>query len=125
VAAALVSQLQPVDVTAYHGVGFVIRSAVTTSVIVRVLAPYSQPACGRCDDTVVGAECYSGYMIEMQTTPNNQMQVIPWATFAQQAWGYKPPGSLTFDPGNLVTFVFAFDTGIDFDVCIDDVKLIP
>ena len=89
VAAAIVSQLQPVDTTAYRGIGFVMRSAVANSAIIKVLTPYSQPACGRCDDTMLGTECYSGYIVVMQTTSDNRMQVIPWPAFAQQSWGYK------------------------------------
>jgi hypothetical protein len=123
-AATLVSPSRPVDVTSYHGVGFVMRSTVMITALVRVLAPYSQPSCGQCDDTMFGSECQSGYLVTMQPTVDDRMQVVPWPAFSQQSWGYRPPGVATFDPANLVILQFAFDKGVDFDVCIDDVKLV-
>ena len=51
--------------------------------------------------------------------------VVKWADLTQQTWGYRRPGSATFDPKDLVTIAFAFDRYIDFDVCLDDIKFVP
>lgn len=123
--ASLVSQVEPVDASAYGGLTFVLRSAVPTTVIVKLQAPYSQPSCGRCDDFTTGSECFSGYIVLVSTTTNNQPQVIRWPNLMQEAWGYRPAGTAALNPGNIISLVFAFDKGVDFDVCIDDVKLVP
>jgi hypothetical protein len=127
VAAALISQIQSVDVSAYRGISFIVRSAVPTSFILKLQNPYSQPPCGRCDDIggVPGNECYSGYIVILTTTTDNQPQFVPWQSLAQQSWGYRAPGTALFDPGNLISIAFAFDTNVDFDVCFDEIKLIP
>jgi hypothetical protein len=127
VAAALVSVTQPVDVSAFRGISFVIKSAVPTPVIFKLQVPYSQPACGKCDEAppVPGSECYSGYTVVVSTTMDSQPQFVPWQSLAQQSWGYRPPNTALFDSANFVSIAFAFDTNVDFDVCIDDVKLLP
>jgi hypothetical protein len=127
VAAAIVSQTEPVDVGAYRGIGFIARSAVPTSFFLLLQNPYSQPPCGKCDELagVPGNECYSGYIVSLATTTDNQPQFVPWQSLSQQAWGYHPPGTALFDPANLISVAFAFDKGIDFDVCLDEIKLIP
>jgi hypothetical protein len=101
------------------------RSAWATSLIVKVENPYSQPACGKCDDGVLGSECRSGY-IKTLALPSQVVTpfVVRWSELSQQSWGYKAPGTVQFDTRNLVTLVFAFDTNVDFDVCIDDVELV-
>jgi hypothetical protein len=122
VGAALVNPKQPVDVDTYLGLRFSIRSAFDSPMILKIENPYSQPVCGRCDDTVVGAECYSGYFRNLILPSNVTVQeAVPWSEFAQMTWGYKAPGTAMFDPWNLVSITFAFDRGVDFDVCIDDV----
>jgi hypothetical protein len=121
VSAFLVSETQPVDVSAYSGVGFVIKAAFATNMILKVENPYSQPACGKCDDTIIGAECQSGYMKNVSLPAFSLPQPVSWSELAQQGWGYKAPGTAVFDPRNLVKLMFAFDKGVDFDVCIDDV----
>jgi hypothetical protein len=126
VAAALVSQIQPVDVSGFIGMSFVMRSTTTNTLIFKVQNSYSQPPCGRCDDTMIGAECYSGF-IKTISLPANYVAplVVKWADLSQQTWGYRPPGWTVFDPRDLVSVAFAFDKSVDFDVCIDDVKLVP
>jgi hypothetical protein len=124
-AAAMVNPSQAVDVSAFSGMSFVMKSTTANSLTFKVQNPYSQLACGHCDDTVKGQECYSGYSMivplpAMSATPI----VVKWADVVQQGWGYRPSGTQTFDPKSLVSVAFAFDKGIDFDVCIDDVKLV-
>ena len=124
-AAAIVSQTQPVDVSAYTGLSFVMKSTMPNSLIFKVQNPYSQPPCGKCDDTVTGSECYSGYIKTIQIPANDVTPiVVHWADLAQQGWGYKAPGTAMFDVNNLVSVAFAFDKNIDFDVCIDDIKFV-
>jgi hypothetical protein len=124
-AAAIVSQVQPVDVSGYAGISFVMKSVAANALIFKVQNPYSQPPCGKCDDLVTGAECYSGY-IKNVALPAGSAEpiVVKWSELAQQGWGYKAPGTAMFDAANLISVAFAFDKGIDFDVCIDDVKFI-
>jgi hypothetical protein len=126
VGAVLASVTQPLDVSAYRGVSFLVRARLATSMLVKLENPYSQPACGKCDDTVMGAECYSGY-IRTVVLPADGItpMTVMWSDFVQQAWGYHAPGTAMFDPTNLVTLSFAFDKGVDFDVCFDDVTLVP
>jgi hypothetical protein len=50
--------------------------------------------------------------------------VVQWTDLAQQGWGYRPAGTLKFDPKSLISVAFAFAMNADFDVCIDDVKLV-
>ncbi len=126
-AAAIVSQTQPVDVSAYKGISFVMKSTTPNSLIVKVQNPYSQPPCGRCREVAAapGQECYSGYikvvpLPAMDTTPI----VVMWADLAQQGWGYRPPGTATFDAHDLVSVAFAFDKNVAFDVCADDIKFV-
>jgi hypothetical protein len=128
-AAAIVSQTQPVDVSAYTGMSFVMKSTMPNNLIFKVQNPYSQPPCGKCMDTTpptLGAECYSGYVKNPVTLPANSTTpiVVSWSELAQQGWGYKAPGTAAFDPHNLVSVAFAFDKSIDFDVCIDDIKFV-
>jgi hypothetical protein len=126
VAAAMVSQTQPVDVTPYGGLRFVVRSITSVPLIFKVQNPYSQPPCGKCDDTITGAECYSGYIRLVPLPPGIPMPVVVrWTDLTQQVWGYKAPGTAQFDPTNLVSIALAFDKNVDFDVCIDDMMFIP
>ena len=124
-AVAIVSQTQPVDVSAYTGMSFVMKSTTPNVLIFKVQNSYSQPPCGKCDDVLIGAECYSGY-IKVLSLPANDVAplVVRWADLAQQSWGYRPPGSAVFDPRDLISVAFAFDKNVDFDVCIDDVKFV-
>jgi hypothetical protein len=129
VAAAIVSQLQPVDVSAYTGMSFVMKSITgTPTLIFKVQNPYSQPGCGKCVDSLtppLGAECYPGFIKNIGLTANSTAPIIVnWSDLAQQGWGYHPNGVVTFDPNNLISVAFAFDSNINFDVCIDDVKFI-
>jgi hypothetical protein len=124
VSAAIVSQTQPVDVSAYRGIRFVMTATTPTTTIFRALDPYSQPACGRCNDLVIGAECYSGYIKVLPILPDRTPHVVLWTDLTQQTWGYRPPGTSAFDARNLVSLAFAFDIGVDFDVCIDDITFI-
>jgi len=124
-AAAIVSQTQPVDVSGYSGFSFVMKSTTANSLIFKVQNPYSQPPCGKCDDTLTGAECYSGYIKNVNLAANDTTPiVVKWSDLAQQSWGYKAPGTAMFDTANLISVALAFDKGVDFDVCIDDVKFV-
>jgi hypothetical protein len=124
-AAAIVSQTQPVDASAYTGISFVMKSAAANSLIFKVQNPYSQPPCGKCDDTVTGAECYSGYIKTLQLAANSTDPiVVKFADLAQQSWGYRAPNTAMFDAHNLISVAFAFDKSVDFDVCIDDIKFV-
>jgi hypothetical protein len=125
VAAAIVSQTQPVDVSAYSGMSFVMKSTNANSLIFKVQNSYSQPPCGKCDDSVAGAECYSGY-IKIINLPANDATpiVVKWADLSQQSWGYRAPGTAMFNVQDLISVAFAFDKSIDFDVCLDDVKFV-
>jgi hypothetical protein len=125
-AAAIVSQTQPVDVSGYSGLSFVMKSTTANALIFKVQNPYSQPPCGKCDDTVLGSECYSGFIKNISLPANSTTPiVVKWSDLSQQTWGYHAPGVATFDPANLISVAFAFDKGIDFDVCIDDIKFVP
>jgi hypothetical protein len=125
-AAAIVSQTQPVDVSAYGGMSFVMRSSTANVLIFKVQNSYSQPICGKCEEGSVVDDCYSGF-IKIVPLPANSVYpiVVRWADLSQQAWGYRPPGSSVFDVKDLISVAFAFDRGVDFDVCIDDVKFVP
>jgi hypothetical protein len=126
VGTVLVGITQPLDVSAYRGVSFLVRSRSATTMFVKIENPYSQPACGKCDDTVIGAECYSGYIRTVMLPADVIVPMtVMWSDFAQQTWGYRAPGTALFDAANLETFSFAFDKGVDFDVCFDDVTLVP
>jgi len=125
-AAAMVSQTQPVDVSAYSGLSFVMKATTSVSLIFKVQNPYSQPPCGKCDDTILGSECYSGYTKTVSIPAMDSAPiVVKWADLAQQSWGYHALNSAMFDAHNLISVAFAFDKGIDFDVCIDDIKFVP
>jgi hypothetical protein len=129
VAAAIVSQAQPVDVSGYTGMSFVMKAAAATNLIFKVQNPYSQPPCGKCDETVppvvAGTDCYSGYTKNVPIAANSTAPItVSWADLTQQGWGYRAPGTAMFDVYNLVSVAFAFDTNINFDVCIDDVKFV-
>jgi hypothetical protein len=39
-------------------------------------------------------------------------------------WGYRPLGTAMFDPKNLVSISIAFVQGVDFDICLDDLKFV-
>jgi hypothetical protein len=125
VAAAMVSPPQGLDVSGYRGMSFVIRSSAPTPFLLKILSPYSQPDCGRCDDsnTIGDDDCYSGYVKALSTTADATTQFVAWSELSQQSWGYRPPGSATFDPRGLLAIVFAFLKNVDFDACIDDIKL--
>jgi hypothetical protein len=127
VAAAIVSQTQPVDVSAFSGMSFVMRSAIPSNLIFKVQNSYSQPPCGQCDETSLtpGTECYSGYIKNIPLPANSTSPIIVrWADLSQQAWGYRPPGSAIFNVYDLISVAFAFDVNVDFDVCLDDVKFV-
>jgi hypothetical protein len=126
VAAAIISQVQPVDVSAFRGMSFVMKSLTANSLIFKVQNSYSQPPCGKCDDTVVGAECYSGYIKNIPLAANSTAPIlVQWADLSQQAWGYHAPGSAIFNPTDLISVAFAFDRNVDFDVCLDDIQFVP
>jgi hypothetical protein len=130
VAAAIISQLQPADVSAYSGMSFVMKSLTgTPTLIFKVQNPYAQPGCGFCVDSLTppaGLECYAGFIKNIGLTANSTDPiVVRWSELAQQGWGYKASGVTKFDPNNLISIAFAFDSMVDFDVCIDDVKFIP
>jgi len=125
-AAAIVSQLQPVDINQYSGISFVLKSAAgSVSGLFKVQNPYSQPGCLRCDDANTDAsdDCYSGYIKSISTS--DAPQTVLFSDLAQQTWGYRPLGSAAFDKHNLVSIAIAFIQNVDFDVCIDDVKFVP
>jgi hypothetical protein len=127
VAAAIVSQTQPVDVSAFRGMSFVMKSKAAIPLIFKVQNSYSQPPCGKCDElgTVLGAECYSGYTKNVLLPAGSTLPIlVAWAELAQQTWGYRAPGTAMFDTRDLISVAFAFDTNIDFDVCLDDVKFV-
>jgi hypothetical protein len=126
-AAAIIDQTKPANVSMFSGMSFVVKSAAGLSVIFKVQAPYSQPGCGKCIEVAApaGEECYSGYIKTVPTTTDSTATVVKWTDLTQQTWGYRAPGAASFDPKNLVSIAFAFDKGMDFDVCIDDVKFIP
>jgi hypothetical protein len=126
VAAAVVSQTQPVDVSAYGGMSFVMKSTTANTLIFKVQNSYSQPPCGRCVEVDPVDACYSGY-VKIVSIPASATTpiVVRWAELVQQTWGYRPPGSVTFNPRDLISVAFAFDQNVDFDVCIDDVKFVP
>ncbi len=115
---------KPVDVSASRGMSFVVKSAFPNSMNLKVENPYSQTACGKCDDTVVGNECHSGYIKTFSLPAAITPEVVAWSDFSQQAWGYRADGTAALDTHNLVSIAFAFDKNVDFDVCIDDVALI-
>jgi len=125
VAAAMISQSQPLDVSAFKGIRFVMTSASPTVVIVKVQNPYSQPQCGRCSDSRLGEECFSGFVKVMPIVHDVMPHVVTWSDLSFQTWGYRPPGMDSFDPRNFVSLAFVFDKDVDFDVCIDDVELLP
>ena len=128
-AAAIVSQLQPVDVSMYSGISFVLKSTNGTapSGLFKVQNPYSQPGCLRCIDppanTDASDDCYSGYTKNISTS--DTAQVVLFSDLTQQGWGYRAPATTAFDKHNLVSIAIAYIGGVDFDVCIDDVKFIP
>jgi hypothetical protein len=128
-AATIVSQTQPVDVSAFTGMSFVVRSTTPNNLIFKLQNSYSQPPCGKCDELVppqvAGTECYSGYIKTIPLAANSTTPiVVAWADLAQQGWGYRPPGSAVFNPYDLISVAFAFDVNVTFDVCIDDVKFV-
>src|SRR5262249_41064266 len=126
VAAAVVSQTQPVDVSAFSGLSFVMRSTTASSLIFKVQNSYSQPPCGRCEVGSVDNDCYSGYLkFILLPSGSTAPIVVKWADLTQQTWGYRPPGTATFNPKDLVSIAFAFDKDVDFDVCLDDIKFVP
>ncbi len=127
VAAAIVSQSVPVDVSAYSGMSFVVKSATASSLIFKVQNPYAQPPCGKCVevDPMANQDCYSGYSKTVQLPADDVTpRVVKWTELAQQTYGYMPPNTQKFDVNNLVSVAFAFGTNVDFDVCIDDVKFL-
>jgi hypothetical protein len=121
VAAAFSSLQQPVDASRYSGISFVIRSSASIPVIVKLQNLDSDPVCGRCDDTVLGGECYAGYMKAVTATTSGIPFSLRWSDFVAPTWGYHWPGQSIVDPKELVSIAFAFDRAVDFDVCIDDV----
>jgi hypothetical protein len=127
IAAAVVSQAQPVDVSGYSGISFVMKSVAPNTLIFKVQNPYSQPGCGLCTEGDPINDCYSGYAKNPVALPAGSTTpiVVTWADLTQQGYGFRAPGTTTFDPGNLVSIAFAFNTGVDFDVCIDDIKFVP
>jgi hypothetical protein len=126
VAAAVVSQVQPVDVSAYSGLSFVMKSTTASSLIFLVQNSYSQPACGLCTEGDPVNDCYSGYWKPVALPAGSTAPiVVKWADLTQQTWGYMRPGSAAFDPKDLVSIAFAFDRYVDFDVCLDDIKFVP
>jgi hypothetical protein len=126
VAAAIVSQTIPVDVSKYSGVSFVMKSMTATSFLFKVQNPYSQPPCGKCDDMLLGAECYSGFTKDISVPAGSTAPItVKWSELSQQTWGYHAPGVAAFDSGNLISMAFAWLQNVPFDVCIDDVKFIP
>jgi hypothetical protein len=127
VSAALSSQGRPVDASRYRGLSFVVRSVSLTPLLLKLQNPYSVPACGKCDDANMdfADDCFSGYVKGLLTTTDAAPTVVQWTDLTQQSWGYRPPGTAMFDAANVVSIAFFFDKGVDFDVCIDDVKLVP
>jgi hypothetical protein len=125
-AAAIVDPTQPVDVSMYSGISFVMNSKTTPGLIFKLQNPYSDPTCGKCNDMIAGAACYAGFTRDVALAANSNTPIIvKWTDLTQQTWGYTPPGVGKFDPGNLTSIAFAFNGNVDFDVCIDDVKFIP
>jgi hypothetical protein len=121
VAAAIVSAAQPVDVSAYCGISFVLLSwRESKGLIFKAQNSYSQPDCGLCDEFVPDRDCYSGYTKSIGPGP----QTIAWGDLVQQTWGYRAPGSAAFDPHDLISIAFAFPQNVDFDICLDDVKFV-
>jgi hypothetical protein len=129
VAAAFITNTQPIDASAYAGISFVIKSATPVSVIVKVQNADSQPApaCGNCVETVpatLGSECYAGYLkiVSSDTAASPIPQMLRWADITKAGWGYHFPAQFVIDPTQLMSIAFAVDKNTDFDLCIDDVK---
>jgi len=130
VAAAFITNTQPVDASAYAGLSFVIKSTTAVSVIVKVQNADSQPApaCGNCVETVpptLGSECYAGYLkiVSSDTSANPVPQMLRWADITKAGWGYHFANQFTIDPTQLMSISFAVDNTVPmFDLCIDDVK---
>jgi hypothetical protein len=125
IAAAVVSQTQPVDVSAYTGISFVMKSVASNSLIFKVQNPYSQPPCGLCVELDPVNDCYSGYWKPVSLPAGSATPiVVKWSELTQQTWGFRAPGTQSFDPHNLISIAFAFDKNVDFDVCLDDIKFV-
>jgi hypothetical protein len=125
IAAAVVSQTQPVDVSAYSGISFIMKSVASNSLIFKVQNPYSQPPCGLCTEGDPVNDCYSGYWKPVSLPAGSATPiVVKWTELTQQTWGFRAPGTQSFDPHNLISIAFAFDKNVDFDICLDDIKFV-
>jgi hypothetical protein len=124
VAAAFVSGTQGIDAGSYTGISFVLKSATPTPVIFKLQNPDSQPSCGKCDDTVLGSECYAGYVKNISTNDGTP-QTVNFADVGKAGWGYHNMGQFAIDPKNLISIAFAVaNTTPMFDICVDDVKFV-
>jgi len=124
--AHFISGRQPVDASAYQGITFTIRSPAATTVIVKLQNLDSEPECGRCNDMIMGSECYAGYIKLVPGSRAPTPVALKWTDLQKTPWGYHWPGRTYVDPKQLTTIAFAVDKGLaSFDICIDDVALIP
>jgi hypothetical protein len=114
----------PVDASQYTGVSFTIKAAKAVPVIVKLQNPDSEPSFCQCGATPAAqtANCYAGYVKTINASTEATPTSLTWNQITKATWGYHAPGQTSVDPKNLIGLAFAVDKGIDFDLCIDDVK---
>jgi len=125
VAAAFIGPESPVDASQYTGISFTIKAAKAIPVIVKLQNPDSEPPfcqCGGPADAPAYMNCYAGYAKTITVSTEPVTTTLTWNQVTKATWGYHAPGQTTIDPKNLISLAFAVDKGIDFDLCIDDVK---
>ncbi len=106
------------DVSSYTGLDFWARSGSgTVSLRVKLvtadIAPTTDPG-GECTQSCNDA---FGYAIDLTTAWREYS--IPFSSLTQQGWGATPPGG--FDPTGVLTVQLHVDTGVPFDIWLDDV----
>jgi hypothetical protein len=95
-AAAIVSQLQPVDVSTYSGISFVLKS--TNGLLLPVSSRCKTPTAARMPEVImdlpantdVSDDCYPG--TPKPSRRGDTAQVVMFSDLTQQGWGYRPPG---------------------------------
>jgi hypothetical protein len=125
VAAPFIGPDSPVDASQYTGISFTIKGAKATPVLVKLQNPDSEPPfcqCGGPADAPAYVNCYAGYVKTINVSTEATPTTLTWNQVTKASWGYHAPGQTTIDPKNLISLAFAVDKGIDFDLCIDDVK---
>jgi hypothetical protein len=124
VGAAFIAANAPVDASMYTGISFTLKGTTAVPVIVKLQNPDSEPPFCKCGGTVdaPSPNCYAGYVKTVTASTTATTTTLTWNQITKAGWGYHAPGQSTIDPKNLIGLAFAVDKGIDFDLCIDDVK---